>query len=93
MEEMLKIIYFNFLDDEEASEKVNVHHEKSENAILKLEPILNVDLYSEVREEALDAVSDLRECLFMLGFAYGVQMVSSGKVNLFDMVINNGGAA
>lgn len=86
MEELLKIIYRNFLceEDEKSSRELRNIRENTkdiETAMGKLEKLLNWDLYSDISELVYDGLSELQEAAFMAGFSQCAKIMSNGKID------------
>ena len=86
MEQLLKIMYRNFIneEDESTSKELRIIREQMKDidkATDKLETILNKDLFSEIYDLIYDGVSDLTEASFMAGFSQCAKMMSNGKIN------------
>lgn len=89
MEQLLKIMYRNFIneEDESTSKELKIIREQMKDidkASEKLEGILNKDLYSEIYDLIYDGVSDLTEAAFIAGFAQCAKMMSNGKIDFLS---------
>lgn len=89
MEEMIKIIYRNFLDNESdaANDKISKRGESVNDALGKMKEVVSEKIYDEVYDSVYASLSDVKEQAFISGFAYCAKMMSAGKVNIFDSVI------
>lgn len=86
MEQLLKIMYRNFIneEDESTSKELRIIREQMKDidkATDKLETILNKDLFSEIYDLIYYGASDLTEASFMAGFSQCAKMMSNGKIN------------
>lgn len=96
MEELLKIMYRNFINEENTStsKELRIIREQMkdiDNATEKLESILNKDLFSEIYDLIYDGISDLIESSFVAGFAQCAKMMSNGKIDFFSNDNEKGG--
>lgn len=89
MEEMIKIIYRNFLENESeaANDKISKRGESVNAALDKMREAVSEKIYDEVYDAVYGSLSDVKEQAFICGFAYCAKMMSAGKVNIFDTVI------
>lgn len=95
MEELLKIVYRNFMDTEDAknSERVrtiNASWEKSEIGLKRLKEVLSENLYKELYDYFYDGLADVQEAAFICGFSYCAKFMTNGKVDFFS--VEEGGA-
>lgn len=96
MEELLKIVYRNFLceEDEKSSRELrNIRSQLKdvETAMEKIEKLLNWDLYSEISELVYDGIAELQEAAFMAGFSQCAKIMSNGKIDFMPNETKLGG--
>lgn len=87
MEELLKIAYRNFLNNEEvetskSAQIMNEHWKGIEDALGRLEDILSEKLFVEIYNLIADGAADVQEAAFIAGFAYCAKFLTNGKTDL-----------
>lgn len=87
MEEMLKIIYRNFINEEDESTSrelrfIRENEEQIDKAAEKISELLNPDIADEICDMIYDGLSDIVEAAFCAGFARSANFLSNGKINL-----------
>lgn len=88
MEELLKMAYVNFLNnnDEETSKSVRLINESwkgIDEELSRLQDILSSKLFDEAYDKITESISDIQEANFIAGFAYCAKFLTNGKTDLF----------
>lgn len=88
MEELLKIAYRNFMEenDEKNSKEIriiNASWKGIDEELDDLREILSDKLFDKTYDKITDSVSDIQEAGFIAGFAYCAKFLTNGKTNLF----------
>ena len=86
MEELLKLVYRNFLceEDENSSRELRNIRENTkeiEMAMEEIEKVLNHDLYCDISEMVYDGLAEVQEASFMAGFSQCAKIMSNGKID------------
>ena len=86
MEELLKLVYRNFLNEETTETdpsiiSINEQWSKVAEAFGKLEAVLNENLCEEVYDKITECLSDVQEIAFVAGFAQCAKFMSNGKID------------
>lgn len=94
MEELLKIVYRDFLDtnDENNSKSIRMINEATlgiDKELDTLRDVLSDKLFDEAWDNITDGVSDLQEAAFISGFACCAKLITNGKIDLLptDQII------
>ena len=90
MEEMLKIVYWSFLNNETADTSecvriINKNWQTTEEALSDLKDILSEKIFDEIYDKIRTGASDIQEAAFIAGFSCCAKFMSNGKVDLFAM--------
>lgn len=89
MEELLKIIYRNFIETEtiSTSEELRIMGDAElklyDSLKEKLKGVLGEEMYEEVDALVTDVVADINEASFIAGFSYCAKFLTNGKTNFF----------
>ena len=88
MEELLKIVYLNFISEETTSTskelKIVRDSEKGiDEATEKLQELLSDKIFTEIYDLIYDSLSDTIEASFVAGFSQCAKMLSNGKLDFF----------
>ncbi len=89
MEEMLKIIYLDFINTEDmnTSEELRIMGDAElklyANLEEKLNGVLDEEMYKEVDTLVTDGAGDIEEAAFIAGFAYCAKFLTHGKTDFF----------
>jgi hypothetical protein len=86
MEEMLKIIYRNYLADEcndwgNETESAKAGSRKIDDGLEILRETVNEKIFDDVYDKITDGTCDMREAMFTAGFAYCAKFMSNGKID------------
>lgn len=96
MEEILKVIYCNFLTtEEESSAAMKIIGEKEteiDEALNELEEVLSGKLFDKFFDKITEGVSDIKEAAFIAGFAQCAKFMTNGKVDFLGTYGQKGGA-
>lgn len=87
MEELLKIAYRNFLNENDENDSksvklINASWKDIDDAIDKLREILSDKLFDEAYEKITDGVAEVQEAAFIAGFACCAKFLTNGKTDL-----------
>lgn len=96
MEEMLKIVYRSFINEEYATTSeciriINKNWKLTEDAINTLRDIVSDKIFDELYDKITSGASDIQEAAFIAGFSCCAKFMSNGKVDLFAMQDSNRG--
>ena len=96
MEEMLKIVYWSFLNNETAETSecvriINKNWQTTEAALSDLKDILSEKIFDEIYDKIRTGASDIQEAAFMAGFAQCAKFMSNGKIEFFPVQNSAGG--
>lgn len=88
MEELLKIAYRNFMNENDAenSKEIRIINESwkgIDEELDDLRDILSDKLFDKAYDKITESVSDIQEAGFVAGFAYCTRFLTNGKTNLF----------
>ncbi len=88
MEELLRIAYRKFMDDEDMSTSeclriIDRQWKRTEEALDELKKILSDELFKKIYDLIVDGASDIQEAAFMAGFSQCAKFITNGKVNFF----------
>lgn len=91
MEELLKIVYRNFLNEETtettpAIRNINEQWSMVDETFKKLEDVLNKNLCTEIYDKITLCIAEIQEATFIVGFAQCAKIMSNGKIDF----LNNG---
>lgn len=91
MEELLKMAYWNFLNenDESNSKEVRIINKAQkgiDEELYELREILSDKLFDKVYDKITESVSDIQEANFIAGFAYCAKFLTNGKTDLFPNI-------
>lgn len=87
MEELLKIAYKNFMDDNDADTSkgiriINKSWRAVDKEIDRLREILSDKLFDEAYDNITNDVCDIQEAAFIAGFACCAKFLTNGKTDL-----------
>lgn len=94
MEEMLKIVYWSFLDDETDNTCIRIMDkswETTEDVLAELQDILSKKIFDEIYNKIRMGAYDLQEAAFIAGFAQCAKFMSNGKIDFFPVQNSAGG--
>ena len=87
MEEMLKIIYRNFINEEDESTSselrlIRKNEKLIDEATEKIGELLNPEIADGICDKIYEGLSDIIEAAFCAGFSRSAMLLSNGKIVL-----------
>lgn len=89
MEELLKIVYRNFLNEETQETEplinnINKQWSLADEVFDKFEDILSEKLHQELYDKITDCLGEVQEAAFIAGFAQCAKIMSNGKIDFLS---------
>lgn len=91
MEQLLKMVYMNFLNENDATNSkevrfINECYKGIDEELDRLHDILSEKIFDEAYNHITDSICNLQEANFIAGFAYCAKFLTNGKTDLFPNI-------